>query len=40
MKARLSRLYHTGKITQEELRRAIDKGWIDEFDYAEIVGGQ
>ena len=36
---RLAKLYNEGRITQEMLRNAITKGWITEFEYVEIVGG-
>lgn len=36
---RLAKLYNEGRITQDMLRNAITKGWITEFEYVEIVGG-
>ena len=38
MYERLKRLYDEGRITQTQLRNAIDKGWITTEEYAEIVG--
>lgn len=38
MHERLKRLYDAGRITQVQLRSAIDKGWITAEEYAEIVG--
>lgn len=38
MYERLKRLYNEGRITQNQLRNAIDKGWITAEEYAEIVG--
>lgn len=38
MYERLKRLYDEGRITQTQLRNAIDKGWITAEEYAEIVG--
>lgn len=36
---RLKRLYNSpeGKLTQEELHRAVDKGWITEEQYVQII---
>lgn len=39
LKDRLVKLYKEGRITQDMLRNAITKGWITEFEYVEIVGG-
>ena len=36
---RLKRLYGTGRITQAQLRKAVDNGWITTEEYVEIVGG-
>ena len=38
MYERLKRLYDDGRITQTQLRNAVDKGWITAEEYAEIVG--
>lgn len=35
---RLKRLYDTGRITQAQLRKAVDNGWITEGEYKEIIG--
>lgn len=37
---RLKRLYLEGKLTQEQLHRAVDNGWITEEQYQEIIGLQ
>ena len=34
---RLKRLYQEGKITKDELHKAVDKGWITEEQYKEII---
>lgn len=39
MYERLKRLYNEGRLTQEELHNAVDKGWITEEQYIEIVEG-
>ena len=36
---RLKRLYDSGRITQAQLRKAVDNGWITAEEYVEIVGG-
>ena len=36
---RLKRLYDTGRITQAQLRKAVENGWITTEEYVEIVGG-
>ncbi len=36
---RLKRLYDEGRITQAQLRKAVDNGWITAEEYMEIVGG-
>lgn len=36
---RLKRLYDAGRITQAQLRKAVDNGWITAEEYMEIVGG-
>lgn len=38
MYERLKRLYNEGRVTQSQLRNAINKGWITAEEYAEIVG--
>jgi uncharacterized XkdX family phage protein len=35
---RLKRLYDTGRLTQAQLRKAVDNGWITEDEYKEIIG--
>lgn len=35
---RLKRLYEAGRLTKEQLHRAVDNGWITEDEYKEIVG--
>lgn len=34
---RLARLYKAGKLTEESLHNAIDKGWITEEQYQQII---
>ena len=36
---RLKRLYDTGRITQAQLRKAVDNGWISEEEYETIING-
>lgn len=38
MKARLAKLYETGKLTKNGLRNAVGRGWITAADYQEICG--
>ena len=40
MYERLKRLYEDGRITQEQLKNAVDRGWITEEQYEEIIGGK
>ena len=35
---RLKRLYNEGKITKEQLAKAVDKGWITAEEFIEIAG--
>lgn len=35
---RLKRLYNAGRLTQAQLRKAVDNGWITEDEYKEIIG--
>lgn len=35
---RLKRLYDEGRITQVQVRNAVDLGWITAEEYMEIVG--
>ena len=37
MYERLKRLYNEGKIDEEGLQRAVDKGWITEEQREEII---
>lgn len=37
---RLKRLYDEGRITQAEVRKAVDLGWITAEEYMEIIGGK
>lgn len=37
---RLKRLYDAGRLTQAQLRKAVDNGWITEDEYKEIIGGE
>lgn len=36
---RLKRLYDAGSLTQAQLRKAVDNGWISEEEYLSIIGG-
>ena len=36
---RLKRLYDTGRITQTQLRKAVENGWISEEEYETIING-
>ncbi len=35
---RLKRLYEAGRLTKEQLHKAVDNGWITEEEYQEIIG--
>ncbi len=35
---RLKRLYEAGRLTQEQIRNAVDLGWITTEEYMEIIG--
>lgn len=37
---RLKRLYEQGKIGEEELTNAVEKGWITEEQKDEIINGK
>lgn len=36
---RLKRLYNEGKLTAEDLEKAVEKGWITEEQKEEIIAG-
>ena len=36
----LQRLYDDGRINDDGLQRAVDKGWIGEKEKQEIIGGK
>ena len=40
MYERLKRLYEDGRITQEQLKNAVERDWITEEQYEEIIGGK
>lgn len=40
MYERLKRLYLEGKLTKEQLHNAVDKGWITEEQYQEIINSK
>lgn len=35
---RLKRLYEDGRLTVDGLKAAIERGWINEEEYSQIVG--
>lgn len=34
---RLKRLYEAGRLTQEQIRNAVDLGWITQAEYEDII---
>lgn len=38
MYSRLKRLYNEGRLTKDQLKNAVSKGWITEEQYEEITG--
>lgn len=36
---RLKKLYDAGKITEDGLQKAVEKGWITQEEYDEILKG-
>lgn len=37
MYSRLKRLYHAGRLTDEALQTAVERGWITEDERKEII---